>query len=121
MVEFNILYQLSTTISDIFNPNYVTLYMSETLYLTHCTGYKMDSLRNTNKKVTPDKLYTGQKIRNSLVLESILSLRGATATKQSKNEIASLTEFTLSEVEGFARNDDETLPSAKLLQRFSDS
>ncbi len=28
------------------------------IYLTHCSAKKDDSLKHTNKKVTPDKLYT---------------------------------------------------------------
>ena len=47
-----------------------------------------------------------------------MSLRARRAKQshlQTESEIASLTEFTLSEVEGFARNDDEMLPNAKLL------
>jgi hypothetical protein len=32
------------------------------LYLTHCTYKKDESLNGTRKKVAPDKLYTGDKI-----------------------------------------------------------
>ena len=28
------------------------------IYVTHCSAKKDDSLKNTGKKVTPDKLYT---------------------------------------------------------------
>ena len=32
--------------------------MSKKIYITHCSAKKDDALRNTGKKVTPDKLYT---------------------------------------------------------------
>jgi hypothetical protein len=33
------------------------------IYLTHCSKHKDDSLKCTHKEVTPDILYTGDKIR----------------------------------------------------------
>ena len=33
------------------------------VYITHCSAKKDDTLKGTNKKVTPDKLYTATNIR----------------------------------------------------------
>lgn len=33
------------------------------IYITHCSATKEESLRNTAKKVTPDKLYTSEPIQ----------------------------------------------------------
>ena len=33
------------------------------IYITHCTGIKDDSLRESNTKITPDKLYTSKPIQ----------------------------------------------------------
>jgi hypothetical protein len=34
------------------------------IYITHCSAKKDDSLKGTGKKVTPDELYTGRRIRS---------------------------------------------------------
>lgn len=38
-----------------------------TLYLTHCTRIKRDSLKNTGKEVAPDELYIGKKIQRFII------------------------------------------------------
>ncbi len=37
--------------------------MGKRIYVTHCSGKKDDSLRGTGKMVTPDKLYTSERIQ----------------------------------------------------------
>jgi hypothetical protein len=37
--------------------------MAGQVYITHCSGKKDDSLKSTGRKVTPDKLYTSERIK----------------------------------------------------------